>query len=842
MNKDFENLIRKIVKEEKVPGVSVTKKAQDGSKKETDAYYKEVTKKMGDYDRNLKQDDDFTPPKRDLTDDERDFHDEVELGRGMEHLRYDNEPNETFKKRQEDAIKGSKKMGNETENGDKDPVWGGSVEDFGQKLIDRIKTFAKKEEDATQTYVQFGDDIELSDKEPMIKKKKMAVESVNESETISNMELYKDRRKQGDSPEDAALFLLDVITTGTYASKSEDEIKGYVDHIIDIYEKKGDVNEDDSNQTEYNTKTDALNGYFKGEISAEELDNIAKDKFNSEIATKEELDDFISNQFLQDMMSDTHNISKDVLIEKVKELLSFMGSVNESNEDRNELRSVKVTFGNGDVIKTNMASDLTDEEIKDYYKIGRTFNIGAGNRRNLQKVVDVEILDTPKVENITEEGDENTNQTEDQYGGKTEEIKSEIETIENVDGQTPTVSVNDKGLITVSGEDGKMFAEYYGTESKPWPYIDEALEELAEKYNTYWEWENPSSITLEPFFMNESKKQNKEKDDAYDKFFMRKMKEFNVDSPEDLTKDQWEEIDSQWLSDDETIKITESITNNKKSNKKQKTKMKRLKFKREFKSVEDALNLIPESYKVDDKEFVMTDGNQNLRVRWEGNKDGNASVLEMSDDKHLKESVDKMFHLMNYNPADAQAKGNDPENLDENEIFSKLYSDSKKGVLSESEEEEGIDETKVPEDTDMYEKIKEAMGVEALCDAMVLAMDTDTFKSIMEYIVRTQEITLDEGIGDWLKKKAGLKDNPEEVEARKEKLMSYLNKAKEKGWETFQYDSEKVDEETLVSKMEKNGFTGKFVPVPKRGILVYKPGAYGAGRLGSGGASQGLGV
>ncbi len=57
----------------------------------------------------------------------------------------------------------------------------------------------------------------------------------------------------------------------------------------------------------------------------------------------------------------------------------------------NKLREVKVSFGNGDVIHTNMAAGLTDQEIKDYYKIGRIFNLGAVGD-NMQKVIKLQII------------------------------------------------------------------------------------------------------------------------------------------------------------------------------------------------------------------------------------------------------------------------------------------------------------------------------------------------------------------------------------------------------------------------------------------------------------------
>ncbi len=41
-----------------------------------------------------------------------------------------------------------------------------------------------------------------------------------------------------------------------------------------------------------------------------------------------------------------------------------------------KLRSVKITYSDGSVIETSMAANLTDSEIKQYFRIGRTFNIG----------------------------------------------------------------------------------------------------------------------------------------------------------------------------------------------------------------------------------------------------------------------------------------------------------------------------------------------------------------------------------------------------------------------------------------------------------------------------------
>jgi len=57
------------------------------------------------------------------------------------------------------------------------------------------------------------------------------------------------------------------------------------------------------------------------------------------------------------------------------------------------MRLVKVTFSNGDTITTSING--TDEELKQYYAIGRYFNLGPapdGSEDNMQKVTQLEIL------------------------------------------------------------------------------------------------------------------------------------------------------------------------------------------------------------------------------------------------------------------------------------------------------------------------------------------------------------------------------------------------------------------------------------------------------------------
>jgi hypothetical protein len=68
--------------------------------------------------------------------------------------------------------------------------------------------------------------------------------------------------------------------------------------------------------------------------------------------------------------------------------------------DGDKLRHVRVTFDDGNVIDTNMAAGVTDEEIRKYYGVGTTFNVGEGENDKMAKVAKVEILASRKVSKV----------------------------------------------------------------------------------------------------------------------------------------------------------------------------------------------------------------------------------------------------------------------------------------------------------------------------------------------------------------------------------------------------------------------------------------------------------
>ena len=116
--------------------------------------------------------------------------------------------------------------------------------------------------------------------------------------------------------------------------------------------------------------------------------------------------------------------------------------------------------------------------------------------------------------------------------------------------------------------------------------------------------------------------------------------------------------------------------------------MKRLKFNKNgdkpFEGVNltqklgHALTLIPESYKVDNKEFEMTDGSVSCKVRWEGTlNEGKAVVLLASDKTMINEDMQKMKHLMGYKSQDTLGTVKGLARLDENVAFGDIWNKTK---------------------------------------------------------------------------------------------------------------------------------------------------------------------
>jgi hypothetical protein len=130
---------------------------------------------------------------------------------------------------------------------------------------------------------------------------------------------------------------------------------------------------------------------------------------------------------------------------------------------------------------------------------------------------------------------------------------------------------------------------------------------------------------------------------------------------------------------EEAEKRRKEENNNKKISE---VKMKRLRFKKPFNGMKNAINIIPESYKVDNKTFEMTDGNETYKVRWEGTlTEGKAIVLQESNQTFVNEDMAKIKHLMGYKSEDTLGTVKGRARISEDEAFVAL--NAKMRVLTE---------------------------------------------------------------------------------------------------------------------------------------------------------------
>jgi len=117
--------------------------------------------------------------------------------------------------------------------------------------------------------------------------------------------------------------------------------------------------------------------------------------------------------------------------------------------------------------------------------------------------------------------------------------------------------------------------------------------------------------------------------------------------------------------------------------------MKRLNFKKQFNGLGNALKLIPESYKTNNKVFEMTDGNENYRIRWEGQNNGRPVVLVASDKKLVNEDINRMKELFGYKSQETLGTVKGKARIDENNVFNDMLDKTKK-LMNEGSDMEGV--------------------------------------------------------------------------------------------------------------------------------------------------------
>jgi len=139
---------------------------------------------------------------------------------------------------------------------------------------------------------------------------------------------YKEKGKEKDP--NAQTFKKDdndkftPISSDDKAAKGGDSSAGKDVPKVNIFDKpKEEPKSDKSSEPDYDkytNKSQTMTDFFKGGLSIDDLQKVAKKNFDSEIASENDLDGFLNNKFMQDVMADEHGVDKDTLISKVKDL------------------------------------------------------------------------------------------------------------------------------------------------------------------------------------------------------------------------------------------------------------------------------------------------------------------------------------------------------------------------------------------------------------------------------------------------------------------------------------------------------------------------------------------
>jgi hypothetical protein len=198
--------------------------------------------------------------------------------------------------------------------------------------------------------------------------------------------------------------------------------------------------------------------------------------------------------------------------------------------------------------------------------------------------------------------------------------------------------------------------------------------------------------------------------------------------------------------------VHSALAENKDNNKTQiKEGMKRLKFKKEFNGVGNALKMIPESYRVDNKVFEMTDGVENYKIRWEGSlTEGKAVVLMAADKTMVNEDMQKMKHLMGYKSQETLGTVKGRARLDENSTFNDIWKKTK--MLMEMEDIEDADakegnwdEINVPQAADAKKHVEGSVASEKKTEAP--NPKTGEFEKIKKHAAEaTKHVTMKESV------------------------------------------------------------------------------------------------
>jgi hypothetical protein len=613
----------------------------------------------------------FKPVKKELTNKQQDEVDVFNRGFGMEDLRYDSEPDDLFKERMK-------------KNMDDKGIHSDGV---GKKMLDR----AEKRKEYMKSGVNNRFKVSLADTKE--EKNKVAKKfGLKESEEVSNPQ-YSHYAVDKTTNK--------IITGWDYSDIDSDELNLFKGDYFSVDVKDMGFNPKETKILTKNSLTKRginpqdithwLNTGESNEISDEDLESSAE-YFDSlkeykEDETTKKIDNSELN-FLERIYKKTPTEKIKKMIDSLKKELNFTGKVgSEINLTESQMRSVKVTFENGETIDTSING--TDEEIKNYYKVGKEFNIGH-NEDNMQKVKSVDILDSEITENhedisLGTEIDDEGNMIKNQLSTIEKSINSIDKGIKTGDEQYPgwvqsKVAVATDNIDTVAdyleGDEINKIEKQNMEENLNETVVETTIERVENLKDL---------IGIDELLDNLVRKMD---DQTLNSILAIIESDFEIDTEvpeyemmeEDLDKVGQEDsdinndgkVDSQ---DDYLKNRREKISQNLKENKEMKNNFK-LKSKVTI-NESTVSEILPEKYKVNGNKISLTDGDKTLNFVWENNQPKFDIVKEETPSLYESVKVSDEYNLMKKLWSFDSRESHEKNRLDENSNVKDLIKKSR---------------------------------------------------------------------------------------------------------------------------------------------------------------------
>jgi hypothetical protein len=613
----------------------------------------------------------FKPVKKELTNKQQDEVDVFNRGFGMEDLRYDSEPDDLFKERMK-------------KNMDDKGIHSDGV---GKKMLDR----AEKRKEYMKSGVNNRFKVSLADTKE--EKNKVAKKfGLKESEEVSNPQ-YSHYAVDKTTNK--------IITGWDYSDIDSDELNHFKGDYFSVDVKDMGFNPKETKILTKNSLTKRginpqdithwLNTGESNEISDEDLESSAE-YFDSlkeykEDETTKKIDNSELN-FLERIYKKTPTEKIKKMIDSLKKELNFAGKVgSEINLTESQMRSVKVTFENGETIDTSING--TDEEIKNYYKVGKEFNIGH-NEDNMQKVKSVDILDSEITENhedisLGTEIDDEGNMIKNQLSTIEKSINSIDKGIKTGDEQYPgwvqsKVAVATDNIDTVAdyleGDEINKIEKQNMEENLNETVVETTIERVENLKDL---------IGIDELLDNLVRKMD---DQTLNSILAIIESDFEIDTEvpeyemmeEDLDKVGQEDsdinndgkVDSQ---DDYLKNRREKISQNLKENKEMKNNFK-LKSKVTI-NESTVSEILPEKYKVNGNKISLTDGDKTLNFVWENNQPKFDIVKEETPSLYESVKVSDEYNLMKKLWSFDSRESHEKNRLDENSNVKDLIKKSR---------------------------------------------------------------------------------------------------------------------------------------------------------------------